>query len=46
MIMKMAVAGTGYVGLSMAVLLAQHHRVMAVDVVAEKVYTRDVFRRD
>ena len=35
--MKIAVAGTGYVGLSMATLLAQHHRVMAVDVVAEKV---------
>lgn len=32
-----AVAGTGYVGLSMAVLLAQHHRVIAVDVVPEKV---------
>ena len=35
--MKIAVAGTGYVGLSMATLLAQHHRVVAVDVVAEKV---------
>ena len=35
--MKIAVAGTGYVGLSMATLLAQHHRVMAVDVLAEKV---------
>ena len=35
--MKIAVAGTGYVGLSMATLLAQHHRVTAVDVVAEKV---------
>ena len=35
--MKIAVAGTGYVGLSMATLLAQHHSVMAVDVVAEKV---------
>ena len=35
--MKIAVAGTGYVGLSMATLLAQHHRVMAVDVIAEKV---------
>ena len=46
MIMKMAVAGTGYVGLSMAVLVAQHNCVVAVDVVAEKVYTRDVFRRD
>ena len=32
-----AVAGTGYVGLSMATLLAQHHRVLAVDVVPEKV---------
>ena len=35
--MKIAVAGTGYVGLSMATLLAQHHGVVAVDVVAEKV---------
>ena len=35
--MKIAVAGTGYVGLSMAVLLAQHNQVTAVDVVAEKV---------
>lgn len=35
--MKIAVAGTGYVGLSMAVLLAQHHSVTAVDVVPEKV---------
>ena len=35
--MKIAVAGTGYVGLSMAVLLSQHHSVTAVDVVPEKV---------
>ena len=35
--MKIAVAGTGYVGLSLAVLLAQHHDVTAVDVVPEKV---------
>lgn len=35
--MKIAVAGTGYVGLSMATLLAQHHSVMAVDVIPEKV---------
>lgn len=35
--MKIAVAGTGYVGLSMAVLLAQHNSVTAVDVVPEKV---------
>lgn len=35
--MKIVVAGTGYVGLSMATLLAQHHSVVAVDVVAEKV---------
>ena len=35
--MKIAVAGTGYVGLSMATLLAQHHSVTAVDVLAEKV---------
>ena len=34
---KIAVAGTGYVGLSLAVLLAQHHQVTAVDIVPEKV---------
>lgn len=32
-----AVAGTGYVGLSLAVLLAQHNKVYAVDIVPEKV---------
>lgn len=35
--MKIAVAGTGYVGLSLAVLLAQHNKVTAVDIVPEKV---------
>ncbi|MBQ7523564.1 MAG: nucleotide sugar dehydrogenase, partial [Oscillospiraceae bacterium] len=35
--MKIAVAGTGYVGLSLAVLLSQHHDVTAVDIVPEKV---------
>ena len=35
--LKIAVAGTGYVGLSMATLLSQHHQVTAVDVIPEKV---------
>lgn len=34
---KISVAGTGYVGLSIATLLSQHHQVMAVDVIPEKV---------
>ena len=34
---KIAVAGTGYVGLSIATLLSQHHQVAAVDVIPEKV---------
>ena len=35
--MKIAVAGTGYVGLSIATLLSQHHEIMAVDIIPEKV---------
>lgn len=35
--MNIAVAGTGYVGLSIATLLAQHNHVVAVDIVPEKV---------
>lgn len=35
--MKIAVAGAGYVGLSIATLLSQYHEVMAVDIIPEKV---------
>ena len=35
--LKIAVAGTGYVGLSIATLLAQHHQVTAVDIIPEKI---------
>lgn len=34
---KIAIAGTGYVGMSIATLLAQHHQVTAVDMIPEKV---------
>jgi UDP-N-acetyl-D-mannosaminuronate dehydrogenase len=36
-LMKMAIAGTGYVGLSNAVLLAQHNTVIALDLIADKI---------
>ena len=39
--LNIAVAGTGYVGLSIATLLAQHNHVMAVDIIPEK----DVYKR-
>ena len=35
--LKIAVAGTGYVGMSIATLLAQHHKVTAIDIISEKV---------
>ena len=40
--MKIAVAGTGYVGLSIATLLSQNHEVMAVDIVPEMVETINI----
>ena len=42
---KIAVAGTGYVGLSIATLLSQHHHVTAVDVIPEKVRLHPRFLR-
>ena len=41
--MKLAVAGTGYVGLSLAVLLSQHNEVRALDIVSEKVEKINAF---
>lgn len=44
--MKITVAGTRYVRLLNAILLAQHHEVIVLDIIQEKVYTRDLFNRD
>ena len=43
--LKIAVAGTGYVGLSIATLLSRHHQVTVVDVVPERGYILNLFRR-
>ena len=43
---KIAVAGMGYVGLLIATLLSQHHRVMAVDIAPEKVEMRMINKSD
>ena len=40
--MKIAVAGTGYVGLALATLLSQHNEVVAFDIVKEKMYLEDM----
>ncbi len=44
--MNITVAGTGYVGLSIATLLAQHNKVTAVDIVQERVNFHDIFKRN